>query len=258
MRDEYQLIKPLISEEEFLHLPIISRITHQELVSVSCLGLSKSSIDLRLYMLLVPEFLTLELSVYREDKEECYLGQISIEPCNKYTTEFLDIKLNAGWYNRNYKLVAKVPGLEVNRTLLSFQLNTNGYVIFDTSHYLQDLKESFYDLRRWESSLSIHLNLPISHDWILNRSGIHNLLVMYYLSHSEQVKDILNCILKSVMEDITDHTIDSLCSKAIHPKYSSPHMVYDLIKELEPAIMEGYIDIDELIDKIINLSLTYA
>jgi hypothetical protein len=91
---QYYHLDPLITEETFKYLPIVAQISNYYFIdrTISCFGWYYAVLDLSIGLVNIPEFITLEL-----------------EPGDSIIERFKHIKIPAGWYERDYELIARVP-----------------------------------------------------------------------------------------------------------------------------------------------------
>jgi len=257
---EYHTINPVISEETFKYLPIVAQITNYCFTdrTISCFGWYYAIIDLGIGLVNVPEFITLDLELVNHDLMgiPIIIGRIQLEPTRQYVEYFNDIKIPAGWYERNYELIARVPGLNTIRSLLKFKI---GYdtIKYPPSSYVKNLGKLFKqeDNRLWETSLALQLGIPLHHN-ILNHSGIHTLMVMYYLNVKQRSKFLP--IIKYLFNIIPLASYDEAqiliyCSKNTNAKFGSERPIYDLINELRGPLAKGSITLESFISILCSL-----
>lgn len=250
---QYYHLDPLITEETFKYLPIVAQISNYYFTdrTISCFGWYYAVLDLSIGLVNIPEFITLELELINHDLigTPIIVGTIQLEPGDSIIERFKHIKIPAGWYERDYELIARVPGLNIVRSLLKFKVGCDK-LIYPPSSYIKNLSKLFKqgDHKLWGTLLTTHLGIQLHHN-ILNYSGIHTLMVMYYLDVKLRIK--LQPIMKYLFDIISlsnDETqILIYCSKNVDPKFGSQRLLFDLINELQGPILRGYISLETFI-----------
>lgn len=258
----YQRLKPNISEETFEYLPLMAQITSYSNTESSCFGFFYLNIDVSIAVVGIPEYIPLSITIHEDSCLATVIPvtTIHLEPKPNHIESVKGFKVPAGWYQRHYRLMASVDGLKTRRTLLEFTVTPTAQVTYRNSNYLKNVRAllNARDIRTWETALCLHLNLPITHDGILNRSGLHTLMSFYYLNHNKPVKKeltpILSYFFKLIGYDDSEYDMFIICSRITNMRYSSSHLIYDLINEMSTALSYGKISISSLVQVLTSIN----
>lgn len=261
----YRIIGPSISEETFEYLPIVTQVTSYNFCEASCFGFFYVAINFAIGFVNIPEHITINIDIIDRSKPSLLshpskLDVIHLDPGNKHIEYVSGFKLPGGWYNRDYEVIASIQGITTVRSLLKFTLDTNAQITYRKSNYLRYLRSLLNnrEINTWETSLCLHLDEPIEHGNILDRSGIHNLMLLYYLNFSKDNKKQLYKVLQYIMNIIGSNYEENemlmVCHRNTNARHSSNHIVYDIIKEMEEPLIHGKMAIESFVTILTELA----